>query len=63
MEMIKTNAFTEMSFDEMQTLDGGFFGPTLFTIWGVKVLVGHCLAAGAAIGLAAGAAAAGASVF
>ncbi len=23
MDMIKTNSFTEMSFDEMQTLDGG----------------------------------------
>ena len=57
MEMVKTNNFTEMSACEMQEIDGGFFGPVLFTIWGVKVMVGHCLAAGAAIGLAAGAAA------
>lgn len=29
MEMIKTNAFTEMSFDEMQTLDGGGWGTAI----------------------------------
>ncbi len=56
MEMIKNN-FNEMSVCEMQQIEGGFFGPVLFTIFGVKVLLGHCLAAGAAIGIAAGAAA------
>ncbi len=27
--------------NEMMEIDGGFFGPVLFTIWGTKVLV-HC---------------------
>lgn len=57
METNLNNGFCEMSQDDMINVDGGFFGPVLFTIWGVEVLVGHCLAAGAAIGLAAGAAA------
>lgn len=57
MKMTLKNGFCEMSQDEMLMTDGGFFGPTLFVIWGIKVTVGHCLAAGAAIGLAAGAAA------
>lgn len=57
MEMILNNGFCEMSQDEMVTTEGGFFGPVLFTIWGIDVMVGHCLAAGAAIGIAAGAAA------
>lgn len=57
MEVIMNNGFCELSQDEMILVDGGFFGPVVFTIWGVKVLVGHCLAAGATIGIAAGAAA------
>lgn len=52
-----SSGFCELSQDEMMMVDGGFFGPTLFVIWGISVQVGHCLAAGAAIGLAAGAAA------
>lgn len=55
MEMIKTNAFSEMSNDEMQYTDGGIVLTTvLFTIFGYGVTVGACLKAGAAIGLVAG---------
>ncbi|BAM46848.1 class IIb bacteriocin, lactobin A/cerein 7B family [Amphibacillus xylanus] len=57
MELALNNRFTELSKNELEVVDGGFFGPTLFVIWGVKVTVGHCLAAGAAVGIAAGAAA------
>lgn len=57
MEMVLNNGFSEMSQDEIMMTDGGFFGPVLFSIWGIQVTVGHCLAAGAAIGIAAGAAA------
>ena len=57
MEIVLNKGFCEMPQDEMMMTDGGFFGPVLFTIWGVNVTVGHCLAAGAAIGIAAGAAA------
>ncbi len=47
------NGFQELSEDEMYQV-GGEFGPVLFVIWGVQVTVGHCLAAGAALGLTAG---------
>lgn len=58
MEMtMSMGAFEALDNQEMMEIDGGFFGPVLFTIWGVSVTVGHCLAAGATIGLAAGAAA------
>lgn len=58
MEMtLDMGAFEALAPHEMMEIDGGFFGPVLFTIWGIQVTVGHCLAAGAAIGLAAGAAA------
>lgn len=57
MELVLSNEFEMVNEKEMIEIEGGFFGPVLFTIWGVKVMVGHCLAAGAAIGMAAGAAA------
>lgn len=57
MEIIKLSGFEEVEYEEQQMVEGGFFGPVLFTIWGVEVMVGHCLAAGATIGIAAGAAA------
>ncbi len=57
MESIKCSGFEEIQYEEQQTVEGGFFGPVLFTIWGIEVTVGHCLAAGATIGIAAGAAA------
>jgi len=44
--------FVELDSDEKMQVAGGAF-PVLFVIWGVKVTVGHCLAAGAAVGLAA----------
>lgn len=45
--------FQELTVQETLEIDGGAF-PVLFVIWGVKVTVGHALAAGAAVGLAAG---------
>lgn len=56
MEMILNNQFEELDNNELNMIDGGAW-PVLFVVWGVKVTVGHCLAAGAAIGLAAGASA------
>jgi hypothetical protein len=50
MELALNNKFTELSKDEMVVVGGGFFGPTLFAIWGVKVTVGHALSAGVALG-------------
>lgn len=55
MEMIKTNGFTDLSTSEMQQTDGGLaLSTVLFTIGAIKVTVGLCLKAGAAIGLVAG---------
>lgn len=45
--------FNELSDELLMDVSGGAF-PVLFVIWGVKVTVGHCLAAGAAVGLTAG---------
>lgn len=45
--------FTELAANDIMDVNGGAF-PVLFVIWGVQVTVGHCLAAGAAVGLAAG---------
>ncbi|MFQ7575123.1 MAG: class IIb bacteriocin, lactobin A/cerein 7B family [Lachnospira sp.] len=53
MDVTKSNGFYEMTEDEMVEIDGGAF-PVLFVIWGIEVTVGHCLAAGAALGLTAG---------
>lgn len=47
------NGLCEMTQGEMLKIDGGAF-PVLFVIWGIEVTVGHCLAAGTAIGLTAG---------
>ena len=53
MDVTKSNGFYEMTEDEMVEMDGGAL-PVLFVIWGIEVTVGHCLAAGAALGLTAG---------
>ena len=53
MEMALNNGFCEMTQEEVDSVNGGAW-PVLFVIWGVKVTVGHCLAAGAAVGLTAG---------
>ena len=53
MEMVLQNGFTELAAEEVFDVDGGAW-PVLFTIWGIKVTVGHCLAAGATVGLTAG---------
>ncbi|MGH4119273.1 class IIb bacteriocin, lactobin A/cerein 7B family [Clostridium sp.] len=45
--------FDTLSKDEMLETNGGVF-PVLFVIWGISVTVGHCLAAGATLGLVAG---------
>ncbi|WP_139903607.1 class IIb bacteriocin, lactobin A/cerein 7B family [Clostridium thermarum] len=44
----------EVSTDDLQNINGGFLGTVLFTIAGVKVTIGMCMAAGSAIGLVAG---------
>lgn len=51
--IMNTLGFKDLSTDEVMEVNGGAF-PVLFVIWGVKVTVGHALAAGAAVGLAAG---------
>lgn len=56
MDLKMNNGFADLCVEEMEQVDGGAF-PVLFVIWGFEVTVGHCLAAGATIGLAAGAAA------
>lgn len=43
----------DLSNNEVMEVNGGVW-PVLFVIWGVQVTVGHCLVAGAAVGLAAG---------
>lgn len=48
-----SNGFSDLTKNEIMDVNGGAW-PVLFVIWGVKVTVGHCLAAGAAVGLAAG---------
>ena len=53
MEYTMNNGFTELNASEMNDIDGGVF-PVLFVVAGVSVTVGHALAAGAAVGLAAG---------
>lgn len=54
MEMnLNMGAFNALEDNEMMEIDGGFFGPVLFTIWGTKVLVGHALSAGVALGFGA----------
>ena len=45
--------FVALTEEELMDVDGGFFGPVLFTIWGTKVLGGHALSAGVAVGFAA----------
>lgn len=45
--------FAVLSDQELMEMEGGFFGPVLFTVWGTKVLVGHAISAGATLGLAA----------
>ena len=45
--------FVALTEEELMDVDGGFFGPVLFTIWGTKVLVGHALSAGVAVGFTA----------
>lgn len=52
MDNMNTN-FVALSDTELMEMEGGFFGPVLFTIWGTQVLVGHALSAGATLGLAA----------
>ena len=52
MEQVNVN-FVELTDQELMEMEGGFFGPVLFTVWGTKVLVGHALSAGATLGLAA----------
>ncbi len=47
------NDMLELTQDEMLQIDGGAW-PVLFVIYGVKVTVGHALAAGTAVGLTAG---------
>lgn len=48
------NGFESIKEKELLTIDGGVI-PILFVVWGVNVTIVHCLAAGAAIGLTAGA--------
>ena len=55
MEYTMNNGFTELNASEMDDINGGAL-PVLFVIWGIEVTVGHALAAGAAVGLTAGAA-------
>lgn len=50
---INMGEFESLEENDMIEIDGGFFGPVLFTVWGTKVLVGHALSAGATLGLAA----------
>ncbi|MGF3226240.1 class IIb bacteriocin, lactobin A/cerein 7B family [Facklamia sp. P12932] len=45
--------FQELDDQILMEVSGGFFGPVLFTVWGTKVLVGHALSAGVALGFAA----------
>lgn len=53
MSELEIKNFDSLNSSELTNIDGGAF-PVLFVIWGVQVTVGHCLAAGAAIGLTAG---------
>ncbi len=56
--MVMANGFNEISQNEMMEVDGGlaFLAIPLIEIakWGITITVGHCLAAGSAVGLAAG---------
>lgn len=55
MEDTLTKGFSELKDEELYAVDGGsIIGAVLFTAWGVKVTVGMCLSAGAAVGLVAG---------
>ena len=51
--LAENKGFTNLSANDSMDISGGVF-PVLFVIWGISVTVGHCLAAGAAVGLAAG---------
>lgn len=53
--MLENTAFVELNDVEEMQISGGAIGlaTVLFTIGAIKVTVGHCLAGGAALGLAA----------
>ncbi len=54
MNLVNQNiSFKEINDTELYDIDGGFFGPVLFTIWGTDILVGHALSAGVTLGIAA----------
>ena len=52
MNNMNTN-FVALSDQELMEMEGGFFGPVLFTVWGTQVLVGHALSAGVTLGITA----------
>lgn len=56
METINNFGFSELNREECYSINGGSItlGTVLFVCLGVKVTVGMCLSAGAAIGLVAG---------
>lgn len=51
---LECKGFEPLNEFELIEVDGGFLGTVIFTFYGIKVTVGMCMAAGAAIGLAAG---------
>jgi len=53
--MVMANGFNELNVNEMMEVDGGlaFLAIPLIEIakWGITITVGHCLAAGSAVGV------------